>query len=452
MRRVPKGVVAIAAAMAVVIAAVVFLPRVKQRLADARGQESSDAPAASPAVLVDGHPATLQLPSDVVRRFGIQTAKAESATQAMALELSGTLILDANRMSHVHARFPGEIVELGALDGSRPVDFGAGVQKGQLLAVIWSRDLGEKKSDLVDGLSQLWVDEETWNRMSAAAQEGAIPDRTLRQAERQVEADRIVVARVMRTLETWRVPQEEIDAVRAEAQRLAKEKGKGRAREEMVHQWARSEVRAPLAGVILERNAALGDLVDTTVDLFKIADLSRLRVVAHAYEEDLPALDALPASQRHWSVQVGADAKLLPRSGNFDQIGRIIDPNQHTALVMGWVDNADGRLRVGQFITATVGLTPPKNEVAVPATAIVEEGSREILFVQPEGSPTQFTRRQVALARRAGPIVFVRGQLTAEQRRRGLEPLSVGERVVTAGVVQLTDAMRDLKSTSAEVN
>ena len=53
------------------------------------------------------------------------------------------------------------------------------------------------------------------------------------------------------------------------------------------------EVRSPLDGVILEKNIALGDLVDTNLDLFKIADLSRLRVMAHAYEEDLPLLDAL---------------------------------------------------------------------------------------------------------------------------------------------------------------
>jgi cobalt-zinc-cadmium efflux system membrane fusion protein len=54
------------------------------------------------------------------------------------------------------------------------------------------------------------------------------------------------------------------------------------------------DVVAPLDGVIIERNVALGELVDTTSDLFKVADLSRLGVLAHAYEEDLPTLDACP--------------------------------------------------------------------------------------------------------------------------------------------------------------
>ena len=170
---------------------------------------------------------------------------AESAATPISLELSGTLILDANRMSHVHARFPGEIVELGKTGDDRPVDFGATVQQGQLLAVIWSRDLGEKKSELVDSLSQQWADEATLARLTAVAQNGVISDRTLRDAERKVAADRIATARVVRTLETWRMPKKEIEAVRAEARRLSQRGGQGRDREELAQRWARLEVRAP---------------------------------------------------------------------------------------------------------------------------------------------------------------------------------------------------------------
>ena len=100
----------------------------------------------------------------------------------------------------------------------------------------------------------------------------------------------------MRTLQSWRLSKEEIDEVRAEAARLVREKMADR--QELVQQWARLDVLAPLDGVIIERNVTQGELVDTSTDLFKIADLSRLGVLAHAYEEDLPTLDALPASQR----------------------------------------------------------------------------------------------------------------------------------------------------------
>ena len=252
--------------------------------------------------------------------------------------------------------------------------------------MIWSRDLGEKKSDLIDALSQLRVDEDSLARISKAAAEGSVPERVLRDAERKVEADRIAVSRAVRTLQSWRISKEEIDQVRAEAESaLAREDGQDR--EEMVAQWAKLEVLAPLDGTVIERNVALGDLVDTNIDLFKVADLSRLRVVAHAYEEDLPSLDALKNDRREWTVAVGSGPDAATRTGQFDQVGCIIDPNQHTALVMGWVDNRDGQLRVGQFVTVRLEVPPPKSEVVVPAAALCEEGGPDNDICPSPGHP-----------------------------------------------------------------
>jgi cobalt-zinc-cadmium efflux system membrane fusion protein len=235
--------------------------------------------------------------------------------------------------------------------------------------------------------------------------------------------------------------------VRAEAGRLAHDAKQDR--NELPRQWARVEVRVPWDGVIIEKNVALGDLVDTSTDLFKIADLSRLRVMAHAYEEDLPALDTLKDSRRSWSVVVGAGSEdAVTRDGRFDQIGSIIDPNQHTALVMGWVDNPDGRLRVGQFVTVRVEIAAPKMEVAVPASALAEDGGQASVLVQPDGN-AQYVRRQVAVSRRAGGKVFLRGNLSPAEKARGLETLQPGERVVTSRVVQLTASMPALKDNTA---
>ena len=209
-------------------------------------------------------------------------------------------MLDADRLSHVHARFAGEIVEIGNV-GGKAVGFGQRVRKGQLLAVLWSHDLGEKKSELLDGLSQLRVDEDLLARIRKAATEGAIPERMIDDTQRKVEADRIVVSRAVRTLQSWRIAAEEIAAVRGGHPPM---RDKVSDRDDLFQAWARVEV-LPLDGVVIERNVALGDLVDTTSDLFKVADLSRLRVVAHAYEEDLPRLDALQGDHRAWSVTIG---------------------------------------------------------------------------------------------------------------------------------------------------
>ena len=128
------------------------------------------------------------------------------------------------------------------------------------------------------------------------------------------------------------------------------------------------------------------------LDLFKIADLTRLDVLAHVFEEDLPMLEDLPATRRHWKIYLKSDPQGRPLSGSFSQIGSIIDPNQHTALVMGWVDNASGRLRIGQFITAAVDLPAYMDEVAVPASAIVDKDANSYVFVQPDAKANHSTR------------------------------------------------------------
>ena len=129
--------------------------------------------------------------------------------------------------------------------------------------------------------------------------------------------------------------------------------------------------------------------------------------MAHAYEEDLPSLDALKDDRRGWSVTVGSGPDAATRPGRFDQVGCIIDPNQHTAMVMGWVDNPDGRLRVGQFVTVHLEVPPPKSEVVIPAAALCEEGGRTTVFLHPEGTQA---------------VCSPPGHRLAPQRRQGISP------------------------------
>src|SRR5262249_36187269 len=163
-------------------------------------------------------------------------------------------------------------------------------------------------------------------------------------------------------------------------------------------------VRAPLAGVIVEKNLNLGDIVDTSQDLFRIADVSHLAVWVHAYEENLPALLALPPQDRTWEVRLKAEPNAPAIKGTIEEIGYVLAPNQHTALVMGHVENrqpgwptnggGEGPLRAGQFVTATVSLPPPSGVVAVPATALVEDGNESIVFVQEDPARHEYTLRR----------------------------------------------------------
>lgn len=403
---------------------------------------------------------TLLIPPPVMKSLGIATEKVVVPQKPLQLPpLSGCLAVDNNRLVHVHSRFPGEVVALGTDSGyetdsaspewtsrGRPVRFGDKVRKGQLLAVVWSKDLGEKKSDLVDALSKLKLDQQTLERVKGLATQGALPGRALREAERDVEADLVSVARLERTLRSWRLDDSEIAAIKKEAEQIISNarKQKSKAQEE----WARVEIRAPQDGIILEKNVTVGDLVDTTTDLFKVADLTQLAVWAYVYEEDLPQLQKMDLPIR-WTIHLPSHPE-VKYQGTLERIGQLIDPNQHTALVSGLVDNSEGKLRVGQFISASIALPPSPNELVIPATALVEDGEESLVFVQPDPSKPEFVRCSVKVIRRYQDTVFLEKTPAARRPAHGSQPLQPGDIIVSKGGLLLRDALRQLPVTGAQ--
>jgi cobalt-zinc-cadmium efflux system membrane fusion protein len=401
---------------------------------------------------------TLELQRETVEVLGVRSDKAEKASQTRPLQLAGSLGQDTNRMAHVHTRFPGEVREIGQVEVQepdefgefrtrpRPVDFGDRVEKDQLLAVLWSKDLGEKKSELVGAIAQRRLHEETLKRLEKY--EESVPLRTIREAQLAVEADIIAVEKARRTLRSWMLTEDEITAIEQEADRIWESRGKRAPLPEK--DWARVEIRAPFAGTILERNFAKGDIVDTTANLFLVADLSQLRVWANVYEEDLPALQALPLPIP-WTVRLKADAGAKEMPGWVDKIGAIVDPIDHTARAMGLVQNKERRMKVGQFITATIQLPPDPGEVQVPAGALYEDGSQSVVFIQPEAGKDVYTQRHVQVARRTRDHVYIRSALKPERKGQKAaptdaraSPLHPGERVVISGAVELKAALDDL--------
>ena len=444
------------AVLALVGLSAATLPFVKNLWKPAVGAQGSDAKRAD--ALESHNPHTIRLPSEVVEKLGIQTTEARAATQPRPLPpLAGQLSMDITRFSRVHARFAGEVVVVALVpdrdEGKtvprllRPGDW---VQKDQLLAVVWSKDVGEKKSELVDALSQLRHDEEFLQRLTKSYEKGGIPEQTIREAERRVEADRIAAAKAERTLRVWRLTDSEISAIKSEVDRLRRRKEQPNHQQE----WARVEVRAPRAVTILEMNTNVGDIVDTTADLFKIVDLSRLSVWVNAPEDDLPALQSLPRPIQ-WTIRLKNDPAVRPFRGAVERISDIIDPSQHTALIVGSVDNTEGRLKIGQFVTATIEVPASPDEVTIPATALLEDGRQSLILVQEDPQKPTYTLRRVVVVRRQHDAVFVRSKLSGREPSPSapdsLSPRALlpGERVVVAGAVELKAALDEQRSSSA---
>ncbi|HEX4148389.1 MAG TPA: hypothetical protein VHY20_05355, partial [Pirellulales bacterium] len=170
---------------------------------------------------------------------------------------------------------------------------------------------------------------------------------------------------------------------------------------------------------------------------FKVADLSRLQIMASAYEEDLEAVRALPPEKRRWLIDIKADPNDVPIEGRIDVIGDVIDPVQDAGSVIGWVDNSRRQLTVGQFIMASVALPADPNLVVVPPSAVVEEGDRSDVFVEVDAARREYRRQRVAIVRRQRHLIFVRSLPTPSELGQGCQPLAAGSRVINTGTLEL---------------
>lgn len=380
---------------------------------------------------------------------GIRTVEVRKPSHARVLELRGQLNFDPNSLVYVRARFPGQVIELAtvgrpnALSTSlmtvkRTVAFMDKVTKGQRLATLWSKDLGEKKSELVTSLIRYHTNQLTLKRLNSLQNEGASAGRSVRDIRQAVEEDETNIEKIRMTLLSWRLTKDEIVKVETEANRIRQEQGLRTV--DLENDWAQVRIEAPIDGTIVEKNVVEGVLVDTDDDLFAIADLTTLRAMLHVYEEDLPELQKLD-KPTPWLIHVASRPEAPSIPSTIEQLGDVIDPNEHMALAFGTVDNTGGDLFAGQFITATVELPQEPDLVEIPTRALIEDGIDSVVLVRTDPEKHQFAARRVKVARRYHDVVYVRERLSAEDKQRGFEELRVGDVVVAAGALELKAAM-----------
>ena len=198
-------------------------------------------------------------------------------------------------------------------------------------------------------------------------------------------------------------------------------------------------------------------VVDNTVNLFTIAKVDELLVYANCPEDNLPELYRLreKGGTIKWKVQtVGVDDK-DGVEGTVTEIGWLIDPSQHTAVIKGFIPNPGRKIRGGQFATATVELADPDDVpvVEIPNDALVEDGRQSIVFVQTDAAKHQYQMRRVVVTHRFENKVWVRSKpffpaeaLTDEEKKLDLlprEPLTAGDKVLTSGVLELKVAVME---------
>jgi len=135
-------------------------------------------------------------------------------------------------------------------------------------------------------------------------------------------------------------------------------------------------VRAPISGVVQERNVAQGEAVQADDPLMTLVNLQTVAIEAQLFEADF-------AKARIGSpVTVTTDA--LPGKtfrGRITFLGAQVDPQSRTVTARALIDNP-GILRPGMFARGQIQTGVSKLTLVVPASAVLQDGAATIVFVK----------------------------------------------------------------------
>lgn len=315
---------------------------------------------------VDGL-ATVKIDPERQQLIGLKTVEASVGPIGGSLRTSGRVAVDETRVHHLNVKFSGFTEHVHA-------DFvGRFVRKGEPLFSIYSPELLAAEEEYILALN---------TRTALAGAKGLVGN----------GEDLVTAAR--RKLELWDVPADDI------------------ARIERTRQAERTlTIRSPASGVVVKKDVVPGMKVEAGGMPYEIVDLSSIWVLADVYETELR------------NVKVGAPATLelksmpgKPYQGRVAFIDPYLDPKTRTAKVRIAFANPGGSIKPEMF-GEVVLKTAPRKAVRVPADAVINSGTRSVVFAALGDG--KFQPREVRLGATDGNVVEV------------LEGLAAGEKIVT---------------------
>ncbi|MBS0588905.1 MAG: efflux RND transporter periplasmic adaptor subunit [Proteobacteria bacterium] len=285
---------------------------------------------------------------------------------------------------HVSTYLTGRIIDIHARLGDR-------VEAGAALAHISSPELTQAQ------LSYL-----------SASSQAKLAEKAAERARNLLGADVIAPAEMERRESEFQIARAELEAARDHLRLLGVGSGMLKDLARQSHILPSIAIRASRGGIIIERNITVGQVVQPSDQLFKVADLSSVWVVG-----------AVP-EQVARNVKTGQHVEVrVPALGNISFDGLIVfvadmvNPLTRTVKVKTEVDNPEGKLKPSMLATMHINDNPHKSLV-VPEKAVVREASRDYVFLV-QGD-NRFQRMPVELGPEVANMRPVLKGITIEQK------------------------------------
>jgi membrane fusion protein, heavy metal efflux system len=333
----------------------------------------------------------IQLSAEEIQQSGVKVTAIQPEKVSDQLILSANITANQDRIAFVAPRVEGKLIKVTA-------NLGDQVKARQSLAVVDSIQMGEARAEYRLAQSELKLAEANFQRIDKLYKEDVVPQRQWLESKNAFER----------------------------AQTSAKEGA------DHLHILVGSSdtgvstyvITAPFSGVVIKKDAVIGELTKPETKLFTIADLSTVWIEADVSEKDLGKL------------AVGSPATVTVSSfpdesfkGMVSYISSIFDKETRTVKARIELPNPDRKLRIDMFARAVIDLTSSREALILPQEAVLLVQGQSTVYVQTEGG---FEARAVEVGEQLNKGVVITSGLKA------------GEQVVTGGAYALKS--RQLKS------
>lgn len=317
----------------------------------------------------------IRLSAEELKQSNITVKDIQLEKVADQLILSANITANQDRIAFVAPRVEGKLIKVTA-------NLGDQVKTGQALAVIDSIQMGEARAEYHRAKSELKLAEANFRRIDKLYKDEVVPQRQWLEVKNAYER----------------------------AQTNARESA------DHLHILVGSSdtgistfvITAPFSGVVIEKDAVIGELVKPENKLFTIADLSTVWIEADVSEKDLGKLT------------VGSPATVTVTSfpdesfkGKVSYISSIFDKQTRTVKARIELPNPDRKLRIDMFARAMVDLTSSREALILPQEAVLLVQGQSTVYIQTENG---FEARPVEVGEQLNKGVVITSGLKSDEQ------------------------------------
>jgi len=319
-----------------------------------------------------GHegPARIVLSEPQIRDAGITLTEAKGGTLRRHFLAPGSLTPDADHIARVSVRVLATVAELRKR-------LGDSVEKGEVVAVIESREVAEAKSEYLAARITDELRQTLFARQKPLVETHALSENEFLRTQLAANEARIKLDSARQKLFALGLSESEIAGLPDQpAESLRKQ-----------------YLRAPISGRISERRADLGGLIGREgqeSEIFVIVNLDDVWVDLAVSPEDIASVrEGAPVAIRAVGIEGEASAKVI-------FVSPLLDRETRNARVIASLPNPDHRWKPGTFVTAEIPLGDEPSKVIVPRKALQTIKGAPTLFVRDADG---FEARQVRTGR-----------------------------------------------------